>query len=148
MYFSFIDNENPAVAILQLGEGVRWSYNGRGGRSNGTHYGGNVMINLMGGSSTDMSSDGKIDFNPGQVGVNIMGGSSTDMSSDGKIDFNPGQVGVNISVVPFEWVDTKNFFGEVGTVFDIETLNCGEWVNFGTLCLVNIRVSIGKNFYL
>ena len=121
MYFSFIDNENPAVAILQLGEGVRWSYNGRGGRSNGTHYGGNVMINLMGGSSTDMSSDGKIDFNPGQVGVNI-------------------------SVVPFEWVDTKNFFGEVGTVFDIETLNCGEWVNFGTLCLVNIRVSIGKNW--
>ena len=101
-YFSFIDDDNPAVAMLQFGGGVRWSYNGRGGRSNGTHYGGNVMINLMGGSFTDMSRDFKIDFNFGQVGVNI-------------------------SVVPFEWVNIKGFFGEVGTVFDIGALSVSNW---------------------
>ena len=123
-YTSFIDCEYAAVAMLQFGGGVRWSYNGRGGRSNGTYYGGNVMINLMGGSFNDVKN------------------------KNFKIDFNFGQVGVNISVVPFEWVNIKGFFGEVGTVFDIGALNAN---NAGEALLItvidNIKLSLGKNFY-
>ena len=123
-YASFIDDDNPAVAILQLGGGVRWSYNGRGGRSNGTYYGGNVMANLMGGSFTDISD---IDF---------------------KIDLDIGQVGVNISVVPFEWVNTKNFFLKIGTTFDIGSLSTND-VREALLgvAVSNIKLSLGKNFY-
>ena len=125
MYFSFIDKQqNSAVAILQFGGGVRWSYNGRGGRSNGTYYGGNVMINLMGGSFTDMGDDCKIGFKLGQVGVNI-------------------------SVVPFEWVNTKNFFLKIGTVFDIGSLSLSNWGEFLFFSVIgNIKLSLGKNFYL
>ena len=122
-YFSFIDDDHPAVAMLQFGGGVRWSYNGRGGRSNGTYYGGNVMINLMGGSFTDMSKDCKIGFKLGQVGVNI-------------------------SVVPFEWVNIKGFFGEVGTVFDIGALNANNARGALLITVIdNIKLSLGKNFY-
>ena len=109
---------------MQLGGGVRWSYNGRGGRSNGTHYGGNVMINLMGGSFTDMSKDLKIGFNLGQVGANI-------------------------SVVPFEWVNTKNFFLKIGAAFDIASLSTNNVVgDFLGIGFLNIKLSLGKNFYL
>ena len=99
MYYSFIGNKNPAVAILQLGGGVRWSYNDRGGRSNGTYYGGNVMINLMGGSFTDMSKDCNIGFNLGKFGVNI-------------------------SAIIFEWVNIKDFFLKIGTAWEDSGMLC------------------------
>ena len=122
-YTSFIYYEYPAVAILQFGGGVRWSYNDRGGRSNGTYYGGNVMINLMGGSFTDMGDDCKIGFKLGQVGVNI-------------------------SVVPFEWVNTKNFFLKIGTAFDIVSLSTNDVVvDLLSAVIGNIKLSLGKNFY-
>ena len=63
--------------------------------------------------------------------------------------FDIVQVGANISVAPFEWVNTKGFFGEVGTVFDIGVLNTRD-VGGGLLmtCILNIKLSFGKNFYL
>ncbi len=125
MYYSFIDYDYPAVAMLQLGGGVRWSYNGRGGRSNGTYHGGNVMVNLMGGSFSDVSDE------------------------NAKIDFDIAQVGANISVVPFEWVNTKGFFGEVGTAFDIGALSLGDGgASLLDTVISNIKLSFGRNFYL
>jgi len=125
-YCSFISGyDNPAVAMLQLGVGIRWSYNGRGGRSNGTYCGGNVMVNLMGGSFADTSNE------------------------NFEMIFDIVQVGANISVAPFEWVNTKGFFGEVGTVFDIGVLNTrGVGTNLLITIICNIKLSIGKNFYL
>ena len=124
-YTSFIDCEYAAVAMLQVGGGVRWSYNGRGGRSNGTYYGGNVMINLMGGSFNDVKN------------------------KNFKIGFDIVQVGVNISVAPFEWVNIKGFFGEVGTVFDIGSLSVSNWGKTLFFSVIgNIKLSLGKNFYL
>ncbi len=123
MYYSFANSSYPAVAMLQLGGGVRWSYNGRGGRSNGTYHGGNVMVNLMGGSFTDVSC------------------------SDYRTGFYPRHFGVNISAIVFEWVNTKDFW-EVGTVFDIEALSAGDWGSLLGACILNIKLSFGKNFYL
>ena len=61
--------------------------------------------------------------------------------------FDLFQVGANISVVPFEWVNTKGFFGEVGTVFDIGALNAGNWKCLLEAVICNIKLSLGKNFY-
>ena len=116
-YVCFKDKKT-CTSILQLGVGIRWSYNGKGiNRNNGRCYSGRLMINGMWGSFMEDHSNSK--FEP---------------------KFK--RLGVNIGLTPFEITTGSGFFLGVNLgCLDIGTLADVGYVNF-----FRIGVSIGKSW--
>ena len=127
-YMSF-KNDRAASSIIQVGMGIKYSYNGQGGnnRIKKTYYGGGLIISGMWGSIIEVFFD----------------------RAYNTLTMKPKRVGFNVKIIPIEMIMQSGFTCGIDLLnLDLKSfLECHE-NGISNTVLLNIRISFGKTWWM